>query len=342
MASEPETKVVIDLLLSDDEDDKDVDRSSGASESVVDRDGDRCGAETMDASETIENANGKERSVGKEHAAALAKPAAAPKLSRDIGLKQPTTNQKSTRSTKPSRFISNWNWNRSGQGGTQQNGGGNKNKNKNKNKKKSAPVKTTTSRGLQAGLVLEEDIFAALPSGGVSEHDSATANATVEPLPLFEDDEFGPVASSIQGVHRVSIADGNADADCDGEDSSSIGNGKVVPNTTRGRKAADDEPWRPKCRCNLRSILSFQVKGEMRPYFGCGKTDRGRKCRFFEWAFRAELIPWYRFGSHNHHVLVRPPEERPRSIAPVIASACYPPDPDAQSASATATATATA
>jgi hypothetical protein len=149
-------------------------------------------------------------------------------------------------------------------------------------------TKTTISQGLQAGLVLEEDIFAA------TSNDDGGGNRKAPPNVLFEDPEFGPMASSIQGVHRVSIADT-----------------AFTEKNTRamGDKEEKAEKWRPKCRCNMLSVLSYNSK-EGRPHFSCGKTyttttKKGRKCKFFTWAFRAELVPWYRFGSHNKHVLVR-------------------------------------
>jgi len=138
-------------------------------------------------------------------------------------------------------------------------------------------IKTTTSQGLQAGLVLGEDIFAATRNNENTEN-----NKKASPNVLFEDPEFGPMASSIQGIHRASIAD-----------ISTIWE--------------DQQKWRPKCRCKLPSTLSYNKDG--RPYFRCGKHSdknaKGRKCNYFSWAFKAELVPWYRFGSHNGHVLVR-------------------------------------
>ncbi len=137
-------------------------------------------------------------------------------------------------------------------------------------------IKTTTSQGLQAGLVLEEDIFAAVRNNALEN------NRKVSPNVLFEDPEFGPMASSIQGMHKASIADSSPALE-------------------------DNQKWRPKCRCKVPSTLSYNKEG--RPYFHCGKHStknaKGRKCNFFAWAFRAELVPWYRFGSHNGHVLVR-------------------------------------
>ncbi len=137
-----------------------------------------------------------------------------------------------------------------------------------------ARAKTTTSLGLQAGLVLEEDIFAA------DKTNDQDGDRKTPPDVLFEDPEFGPMASSIQGMHKASIAD-------------------AAENETAPK-------WRPKCRCSLLSTLSYNKDG--RPYFSCGKhssgASNGRKCNFFSWAFRAELTPWYRFGSHNGHVLV--------------------------------------
>ena len=146
-------------------------------------------------------------------------------------------------------------------------------------------TKTTTSQGLQAGLVLEEDIFAASPS------DKERENRKAPPNVLFEDPEFGPMASSIQGMHKVSIANAISGGSIDDKDKT--------------------QKWRPKCRCNLLAALSYNKDG--RPYFTCGKHSAinktnakgGRKCNFFAWAFKAELVPWYRFGPHNGHVLVR-------------------------------------
>eukprot|EP00535_Pseudo-nitzschia_heimii_P000538 CAMPEP_0197174818 /NCGR_PEP_ID=MMETSP1423-20130617/1196_1 /TAXON_ID=476441 /ORGANISM="Pseudo-nitzschia heimii, Strain UNC1101" /LENGTH=1269 /DNA_ID=CAMNT_0042623807 /DNA_START=90 /DNA_END=3896 /DNA_ORIENTATION=- len=145
-------------------------------------------------------------------------------------------------------------------------------------------TKTTISQGLQAGLVLEEDIFAA------ASVDDGAKNRKAPPNVLFEDPLFGPVASSIRGVHMVSIADVASCSDSD------------------QRKS---EKWRPKCRCNLYAALHYKSE-DGRPFFSCGKhlslnqsTKKGRKCKFYSDAFKAELTPWYRFGSHNGHVLVR-------------------------------------
>ena len=151
--------------------------------------------------------------------------------------------------------------------------------------KSTRPIKkTTVSQGLQAGLVLEEDIFAA------ASVDDGVRNRKDPPNVLFEDPEFGPIASSIRGVHMMSISDAAASDDSDKKKS---------------------EKWRPKCRCNLFASLNYK-RDDGRPYFSCGKnlslnqsTKKGRKCKFYSDAFKAELTPWYRFGSHNGHVLVR-------------------------------------
>jgi len=193
-------------------------------------------------------------------------------------------------------------------------------------------VKTTTSQGLQAGLVLEEDIFAAFPQTETTNSDSSkddgvggdsktTAgghggyDAAAEPFVLFEDKAFGPVASSIQGMHRISIADADTNWEIDNNNR----------NKKDPKQQAAQEKWRPKCRCGLLSILSFKEKDNMRPYFRCGKTTRAKKCQFFEWAFQTEFIPWYRFGSHNDHALVRPPPTTTISAATILESSPPPP-----------------
>ncbi|KAG7351855.1 calpain family cysteine protease [Nitzschia inconspicua] len=185
----------------------------------------------------------------------------------------------------------------------------------------------TKKRPLQAGLVLEEDIFAAShhTESGIEKavEDCATvflqqqhkriANGE-RPL-LFEDDEFRPQASSIDGIHKKSVVRSNTKKLPPG-----------VSNTTTASKAKN--PWIqddntsgdptidvPKCWCKRPAKLCFKRDGG-KAYFACdvtyGSSSNGqngtiKRCRYFSWAFRSELMPWYRFGQHNQHVLVRSP-----------------------------------
>jgi len=60
-----------------------------------------------------------------------------------------------------------------------------------------------------------------------------------------------------------------------------------------------------KCRCSppQPAELTFSLKigsNFHRPYHRC----QLRRCKFFSWAFHAEMIQWYRFGPHTGHTLV--------------------------------------
>jgi hypothetical protein len=218
-------------------------------------------------------------------------------------------------------------------------------------------------RPLQAGLVLEEDIFAMTQeavlqrrrqrTGADDDGDpisptptpSSAAEAFVrsqndrlasgEPPHLFEDPDFGPGPSSIDGVHKKSIflptgAVNPKWMDRDGVTMTRNGEGGAFSIQIPSKMEAV-QSYFPKCRCNRVCRLSHRKK-DGRAYFQCDgrggaatargagpggvggagaaapDEERGRSkgaCNYFSWAFQSELIPWYRFGRHNQHVLVQ-------------------------------------
>jgi len=98
------------------------------------------------------------------------------------------------------------------------------------------------------------------------------------PITLYHDPDFKTLPASIEGVHMTSKS--------------------II-----------------KCRCSPAqpAALSYSKgtgkKGIVnQPYYHCGTSPTiagGRKkCRFFKWAYQAQLMHWYRFGRHNHHTLV--------------------------------------
>ena len=55
------------------------------------------------------------------------------------------------------------------------------------------------------------------------------------------------------------------------------------------------------CRCKGQIPAKMSYKKENgRPYYRCSNN----KCKYFKWAFSAELMQWYRFGSHTGHKIV--------------------------------------
>ena len=161
---------------------------------------------------------------------------------------------------------------------------------------------------LQAGLVLEEDVDecvqnneksrqvrspnAASAQMQESSEDEDNPNPTGwtlasytkyqeeqkqqgKPIELFHDLEFESTPSSIEGQTRQNKVE--------------------------------------KCRCTAAQgsaqpvALSYITRGpnKGRPYHHCPKPIPATRCKYFRWAFQAERMHWYRFGSHTGHVLVR-------------------------------------
>ncbi|CAD7949985.1 unnamed protein product [Amoebophrya sp. A25] len=69
-------------------------------------------------------------------------------------------------------------------------------------------------------------------------------------------------------------------------------------------RSIEGEKRKMRCRCNAEPKMSYTKSGKNvgRAYFHCAT----RRCPFFRWAFSAEQMQWYRFGGHNHHILVGP------------------------------------
>jgi Calpain family cysteine protease len=183
---------------------------------------------------------------------------------------------------------------------------------------KFAEAPRARKRPLQAGLVLEEDIFAANHKHLDQEDEHAENCATRfirqqheriangEPPLLFQDDDFGPEASAIDGIHKKSMFRAN---------------NKKKP-TPAASAAWHQNPWiqdddcgdptlsYPKCWCKRPAKLCFKRDGG-KAYFACSAASsdgtKSTRCRYFSWAFRSELMPWYRYGGHNQHVLVKSP-----------------------------------
>jgi len=148
---------------------------------------------------------------------------------------------------------------------------------------------TTRARPLQSGLVLAEDVDECVIetadfSAGLLELEDEEAlinsNWTMkyyvkhqqeriqqgQAMELYHDPDFESIPASIEGATRQ--------------------NKKDVT-----------------CWCKQLAQLSYTKKGPNRgkPYYHCPKG----RCRFWNWAFKAEQMHWYRFGSHTGHVLVK-------------------------------------
>ena len=140
---------------------------------------------------------------------------------------------------------------------------------------------STSRSALQAGIVLEEDIYhdyhrrnSSSSNEGTTAMTEITADSYVQdqleriqqqqPAKLFHDADFRPVPTSIDGIHK-----------------------------------ADQTP---KCRCSQGPTLAFSQRTGPnldRPYYTC------QRCKFFQWAYTSRLLHWYRLGPHTGHVLVR-------------------------------------
>jgi GRF zinc finger len=155
-----------------------------------------------------------------------------------------------------------------------------------KRTQKNAKSAAAAMRPLQAGLVLEEDVDECVKQQHNDDVDDNDDNVTVPwtltpymeqqqanqrnkiPVELYHDDEFESTPASIEGASRQ---------------------GRVE-----------------KCHCNLSVALSYSTRegpNHGRPYHHCRNTVQ--KCRYFRWAFVAQKMHWYRFGSHIGHVLVQ-------------------------------------
>jgi hypothetical protein len=166
------------------------------------------------------------------------------------------------------------------------------------NKRKAPPKKTqesstntNSSKELQAGLVLEEDVDSYHPDSSNEESSQPTMTAKMyiqqqqqqaaagnQPI-LYHDTEFQAIPSSIDGLNKKAIE---------------------------------------KCRCSPAQpvLLSYKTKegpNKGRPFYHCASRSN-TKCNFFKWAFNSESLHWYRFGHHNNHVLVRRDRDQQRGL----------------------------
>lgn len=174
-------------------------------------------------------------------------------------------------------------------------------------RKKITKNKSAARLPLQAGLVLEEDVeecvrenerfhqilqnaASAKEKNSSDDEDNASRNDWTlvsytkhqeerkqqgKPVELFHDLEFESTPASIEGQARQNKVE--------------------------------------KCCCTVAQgsaqpvALSYISRGpnKGRPYHHCPKSIKSARCKYFRWAFQAERMHWYRFGSHTGHVLVR-------------------------------------
>jgi hypothetical protein len=220
-------------------------------------------------------------------------------------------------------------------------------------------------RHRQVGLVLEEDVCMSSSNNPniLQDNDSDSSclsrflkeqNERVvdgKPPLLYQDDEFPPISSSIEGVNKksmfASIINKNNNTNNANNDNkknetskqSKIESGGVAaaskkPSSSSSAAAAaalkaleddDETQYYPQCWCKQPARLTFKQDGSGKAYFQCAGGGGGRgsknpyynsttttatrkRCKYFSWAFQSELMPWYRFGRHNQHVLVKPPQ----------------------------------
>lgn len=72
---------------------------------------------------------------------------------------------------------------------------------------------------------------------------------------------------------------------------------KTVPSSIEGMNKKDVVT----CRCRGSRLAKLAYKTQTgKPYYSCNQSS----CNFFKWAFAAEQMQWYRFGSHTDHVIV--------------------------------------
>lgn len=142
-------------------------------------------------------------------------------------------------------------------------------KQKNSTNMPKSEQKSSKLKKLQTGLVLDQD------TDNIHNEDAAINSFLAEqqqnhlndmPIKLYQDSEFQPISSSIEGMH-------NAD--------------KKI-----------------KCRCSPPSVakLRFSFKNNVCNAF---YTCFNRKCNFYRTACRTKMMHWYRFGSHVNHSIVR-------------------------------------
>jgi hypothetical protein len=72
---------------------------------------------------------------------------------------------------------------------------------------------------------------------------------------------------------------------------------ETVPSSSEGQNKKTVVACR--CRGSIPARLLYKTQTG-KPYYSCDQN----KCNFFQWAFAAEQIQWYRFGRHTGHVIV--------------------------------------
>ena len=183
--------------------------------------------------------------------------------------------------------------------------------NPNKKKRKTAQLKGPPSkRELQAGLVFEEDVdhntqhCRASPSLKSFDNDDQSSGdeeskldrSLTNPPSAFMYSHHQMTTRLAHNLPPILYHDLDFVAGC--------------PSTIDGCSAKNDKSIAPpKCRCHpprpCRIAYSSKAgPNHDRPYYCC-QENRGGGCNFFSWAFTSHTLHWYRFGSHNGHVLAK-------------------------------------
>ncbi len=176
--------------------------------------------------------------------------------------------------------------------------------NPNKKKRKDPPCQ----KELQAGLVFEEDVDhntqhgRASPSSKSFENDGHSSG----------DDELdsiltNPPSARIYSQHQLTTRLAHHLPPMLYHDLDFVAGSPATIDGSGARNSKSITP--PKCRCRppRPCRLAYSTKAgpnHDRPYYCCQKSRVGG-CKFFSWAFTSHTLHWYRFGSHNGHVLVK-------------------------------------
>jgi hypothetical protein len=183
--------------------------------------------------------------------------------------------------------------------------------NQDKKKRKTAQLKGPPPKGyLQAGLVFEEDVDHNTQHGRASPSLKTFDNydqSSGDEEPKLDRRLTNPPSALKYSQHQITTRLSHNLPPILYHDLDFVAGN---PSTIDGSGAKNGKSIAPpKCRCRppRPCRLAYSSKAgpnHDRPYYCC-QEKRGGGCNFFSWAFTSHTLHWYRFGSHNGHVLLR-------------------------------------
>ena len=180
--------------------------------------------------------------------------------------------------------------------------------NNQRNRGKTKTAQASARLPLQAGLVLEEDVDECVQEGEIFHKMNDTKNSNAAKAK----DESSDSDINSNNWTLASYIKHQEERKRQGQ-AVELFHDLAFESTPASIEGQARQNKVEKCRCTAAQgsaqpvALSYITRGpnKGRPYHHCPKAIKSARCKYFRWAFQAERMHWYRFGSHTGHVLVR-------------------------------------